>query len=103
MEKVSDRLKKFIKFDSERKWNGSIREFERQLGWNNASVNQFTDSPKIERITELKDFVPELNITWLLTGQGEMILSTDKKTDALHQLDEIRKKSNGHHRPNREE
>lgn len=62
MKKVSERLKYFIY--SQPKYNGSIREFERQIGWKNATVNQFSENPKKDKIDELKNHVPNLNIAW---------------------------------------
>lgn len=81
MENPSARLKSFIK-DSKR-FNYSIRQFERDLGWTNASVKQLSNNPKADKIFDLQTKVPELNLHWLLTGEGEM-LNSDPFTAMLN-------------------
>ena len=107
MENISTRLKKYIDYK-----NLSIRAFERSLDWGNSTVNNTKDNITSEKMMQLKEIYPELNLQWVLMGVGEMILEnylddpfsprytqlpepkTDKKADALEQLDRI-KSQNG--------
>lgn len=46
MGKVSGRLKFFIKYDPNRRWSNSIREFERQIGWKNCTRPHHTENDR---------------------------------------------------------
>ena len=67
---VKERIKEFIKFK-----NISIRKFEKICNLSNGYVNGINQTimPNKTSIINLK--FPELNIGWLLTGKGEMLLS----------------------------
>lgn len=75
---ITERLKQFI--DS---INISISAFEKSIGMSNASFRKIYNnngsigSDKLERI--LKTY-PQLNPSWLLTGEGSMILGEEAAT-----------------------
>lgn len=69
MENISSRLKKYIDYK-----NLSIRAFERSLDWGNSTVNNTKDSIASEKMMQLKETYPELNLQWVLMGVGDMIV-----------------------------
>ena len=71
MKNLSSRLKYYINAHTA---FTSIRKFETAIGWNNNTVNQLSDNPKLEKIQDLKNFDPLLNIEWLTTGLGPVRL-----------------------------
>lgn len=69
---ISERLKKFI--DSQKI---SVREFERRSGLGNGYVSSIKFSILPSKLSNISLQFPNLNTTWLLTGDGEMLRSTD--------------------------
>ena len=65
---VKDRLKQFIMFK-----NISTREFERQIGVSYGFIGNMSKSTSPDKVIKISHQFPELNMTWLLTGEGEMI------------------------------
>lgn len=65
---VKERIKKFVGFK-----RISIREFERLSNLNYGYVNAIRISIQPDKINNIALAFPELNITWLITGEGEMI------------------------------
>lgn len=51
----------------------SIAEFERKCGLSNGAVSKMGDNTRRSTIDRISIIFPDLNITWLLTGEGEMI------------------------------
>jgi len=76
---VIARLSEYIKL---RKF--SVNKFESELGFSNGIIakairgGKTIGSDKLERIFQV---YIDLNPTWLLTGNGEMILTDEKKRD----------------------
>lgn len=70
---ISERLKKFI--DSQKI---SVREFERRSGLGNGYVSSIKFSILPSKLSNISLQFPNLNTTWLLTGEGEMLRSTDR-------------------------
>lgn len=72
---ITERLKQFIDFI-----NLSISAFEKSIGMSNASFRKIYNnngaigSDKLERILNT---YPQLNPSWLLTGEGSMILGEE--------------------------
>lgn len=74
MENLGDRLKQFIDFKG-----FSIRGFEQQIKASNGSLSsQIKENKSIgsERLENILNEFPDLNPNWLLTGKGEMLLSS---------------------------
>ena len=90
---VKDRLKSFIKNKGL-----TVRDFEKTVGVSNGYVNSISKSIGIEKISKILEIYPNLNIEWLLTGQGSMLKTDEKvpnvkvfkqKTDRLVEKQEI--------------
>lgn len=67
---VKDRLKLFIVFK-----NISVREFERKIEAAYGFVGNMSKSTSPEKIMRISNAYPELNVKWLLSGEGEMLRS----------------------------
>lgn len=78
MKNLSSRLKYYINAHTE---FTSIRKFEAAIGWKHNTVNQLSDNPKLEKIQDLKNFDPFLNIEWLTTGLGSIRLEKPRTAE----------------------
>ena len=67
---VKDRIKKFIKIE-----NISIVEFEKSINASNGYVNSIFKSIGLDKLNNIIEKYPNLNIEWLLTGTGKMLKS----------------------------
>lgn len=67
---VKQRLILFIK-----EKNISKRRFEALSGLSNGFINNISKSIGVEKMQKILSAFPELNQTWLLTGEGEMLNS----------------------------
>lgn len=67
---VKQRLLEYL-----RSKNISIREFERLAGLSNGYMANLRRSPTAERVQNILSAFPDMNRTWLLTGEGEMLKS----------------------------
>ena len=65
---VKERLIRFMKY----KGIGQSK-FEKLVGLSNGYINQLRHSPSPQKIQMILEKFNDLNQTWLLTGQGEMI------------------------------
>lgn len=65
---VKERLIEFIKSNKM-----SNRAFEKELGLSNGYINNITSSIGIDKLQRITLRYPELNLTWLLTGEGEKL------------------------------
>lgn len=66
---LRDRLQQFIKF------NGlTTKRFEEYVGLSNASVSKMGDNTRRSTIDKISTKFPKLNRTWLLTGEGDMLI-----------------------------
>lgn len=66
---VKERLIKYIKLKQI-----STREFCRQVGVSETYVNSMRNSIQPDKILKISHLYPDLNVSWLLTGEGEMII-----------------------------
>lgn len=73
---ISERLKKFI--DSQKI---SVREFERRSGLGNGYVSSIKFSILPSKLSNISLQFPNLNTTWLLTGEGEMLRPEENAAD----------------------
>lgn len=71
---VKERLTTFVK-----SLNISKSEFCRQIGTSNAFISSIRVSIQQDKIQSIASKYPQLNISWLLTGEGEM-LKQDKNS-----------------------
>ena len=68
---IKDRIKIYIKH-----LGISVREFEKRIGKSNGYVNNIVNTITADVIVSIsKEFI-DLDTTWLLTGEGEMIKGT---------------------------
>lgn len=61
------------------------RVFERQIGAANGFVNNIKRSMSPEKLEAISNSCPDLNITWLMTGRGDMLKveTFDTKEEAV--------------------
>lgn len=75
---VKERIKKFISYK-----NLSIRSFERSCNLSNGYINSIEQTIMPKKLSNISLQFPELNINWLLTGEGEMLKSGYTQTDGV--------------------
>ncbi|WP_455498769.1 helix-turn-helix domain-containing protein [Coprobacter sp.] len=75
MNSVKERLKAYIKYKKI-----SVRSFESQCGLSYGYVNNMRVSIQPAKLKSISTRFPDLNKSWLLTGDGEMLISIDQKT-----------------------
>ena len=68
---ISERLRVFIKSE-----NLSVCEFERLISAGNGYVSRIKKSIKQDRLETISLKFPNLNLQWLLHGDGEMLLNS---------------------------
>lgn len=73
--KVKERLKKFIKSQGL-----TISSFEKSINVSNGYVNSISKGIGGEILLTILEKSPNLNMNWLLTGEGEMLKEVDKGT-----------------------
>lgn len=69
---VKERLKKYIKHQ-----NITQSEFEKSINASNGYVNSITKSIGLDKLEKILENYSNLNLYWLLTGQGEMLRKED--------------------------
>lgn len=50
-----------------------ISAFERRASLSNGYFNQVKKDPSPSKLSQIKSIFPDLNIEWLLTGEGQML------------------------------
>ena len=82
--KPIERIKKIIEYSEL-----SISSFEKHIGASNNSIQialKRKTSVKDETLNRVLDRFPEINPSWLLTGNGEMFLSHSKSIPAYSKV-----------------
>ncbi len=69
---VPERLKEYIKYHKM-----TVAEFERLVGLSNGAVNNMTDRTRQSTYERLSKRLPDLNIYWLRTGKGNMLIENE--------------------------
>lgn len=78
MEKtVKERLIEFIEYK-----DISVREFERRCNLSYGYMKSLRHAPKNDKLSLILTAYPELNRSWLLTGEGEMLNGTGEAQHA---------------------
>lgn len=72
---IKERLKLFISF-----LGISTRKFEIDCGLPNAYVNNIRNSVTEDKLQNILERYPQLNKTWLVFGEGDMVLKKNSKT-----------------------
>ena len=70
---VKQRLRSFIKAQSI-----SIKAFEESINASNGYVNSISKSIGLDKLESIIEIYPNLNLEWLLTGEGEMLKKKDE-------------------------
>jgi phage repressor protein C with HTH and peptisase S24 domain len=73
---VGKRLKEFLNY-----LKISQGKFEAKANLSNGYVNNLKDNIRRNTLRKISDAYPELNITWLLTGEGEMLKNKTNITE----------------------
>ena len=73
---VKERVKKFIEYKKI-----SVREFERRCNLSNGYVSGIDQTIMPNKVSIINQQFPELNIGWLLSGTGEMLLTENDRSD----------------------
>lgn len=68
---VKDRILIFINSVGETK-----SSFEKRCNLSNGYLNQLRSSPSLDKLSEILKNYPQLNKVWLLSGEGEMLVSS---------------------------
>ncbi len=71
---VKNRIKEFLADQ-----NCTISGFEKSIDSSNGYVNSISKSIGVDKLKLIIEKYPNLNIEWLLTGEGEMLKSGHKK------------------------
>lgn len=74
---IKDRISEFIQYK-----NITIAEFERNVSLANGYIKKFKGSIGSDKLSNIISYYPDININWLITGEGPMLKSeaSAKKT-----------------------
>ena len=78
---VKERIKKYIESK-----NISIREFERNTKLNYGYINAIRVSIQPDKLKSIASYYQDLNTEWLLTGEGNMLKSTEQQSESQQDL-----------------
>ena len=80
MEDFKNRLLEFI----EGHLGISVRAFEKQCGLTNGTVGAISiKGPSVGNVSKISDSFPELNLNWLISGKGSMLIGRPNKTNQI--------------------
>lgn len=83
---VKERIRRFIK--SKRM---SVKAFETSIGAGNAYISSIRKGIGIDKLNVIKRKYPELNISWLLTGEGSMLIS-EQAIDVVEDVNSVKER-----------
>lgn len=69
----------------------SVRNFEFKAGLSNGTVSKIGESPRVSVLNRIHKTYPDLNVDWLLTGEGDMLRAEAPQisyTDGVPYFDE---------------
>lgn len=70
---LKSRVEKFISYKGL-----SVKEFEEYVGLSNGAVSKMGDNTRRSTIDKISNVYDEVNTTWLLTGEGSMLVGDDE-------------------------
>lgn len=76
---IKERLMQFVGYK-----NISVQAFESNVNLSNGAVSKMGEGTRRSTIDKISNVYPELNINWLLTGEGEMIKPIQSVGDISH-------------------
>lgn len=53
----------------------TVQSFEKSIGLSNGAVSKMGDNTRMSTLDRVSNFYPDLNRSWLLTGEGDMLKS----------------------------
>ncbi len=89
MQTIKDRVLEFIKAEEI-----SVKRFETRASLSNWAVSKMGDNTRRKILDKIVSAYPQLNMNWLLTGEGEMLSKNEPKpeisyTDGVPYYDEM--------------
>ena len=89
MQTIKDRVLEFIKAEEI-----SVKRFETRASLSNGAVSKMGDNTRRKILDKIVSAYPQLNMNWLLTGEGEMLSKNEPKpeisyTDGVPYYDEM--------------
>lgn len=78
---VKERIKAFIKYK-----RTTEREFASSIGVSSGYVSAINKSIQPDKIDKIMKQYPELNVSWLITGEGDMILQNEERNKNISHL-----------------
>lgn len=75
-ESVKQRLTQFIKFKGL-----NAKRFEEMTGLSNGYLSKLTHAPGADKLRVILETFPDLNHTWLMTGEGSMLRTGINQTN----------------------
>ena len=84
---IQERVEQFIQYKGL-----SNSRFEKTVGLSNGFVRNMDKGMSTDKLMKISEFFPDLNILWLITGQGTMLAvdaapsSNDEDRELLRQL-----------------
>lgn len=79
---VKERLVKFLEMN-----NISKSEFGRRIGVSSAFITSMRQSMQPDKVKRIALEFPDLNTTWLLTGEGPMLNESEKKLQKFDDME----------------
>lgn len=76
MATIKDRIIEFIKAEGL-----SVRAFESAAAMSNGAVSKMGDNTRRKILDQIASAYPQLNMNWLLTGEGDMLKSSSDATE----------------------
>lgn len=76
MSEIKDRLLKFISSSGI-----AVSEFERRASLSNGAVSKTNNNIRKSTLNSISSAFPNLNMDWLLNGNGEMLLQSNKSSE----------------------
>lgn len=67
---MKDRIKQFISYNGE-----SVADFEKKCGLANGTIAKVGNNTRRSTLDRISSVYKDLNVNWLLTGEGEMLKS----------------------------
>jgi len=83
---VKERLREYLKY---KKINE--RQFCLSIGVSTSYIHSIRVSIQPQKLSSIAEYYPDLNTSWLLTGEGEMVNNNDKNqnSNSLHENETV--------------
>jgi len=72
----------------------SVRQFEMRCEFSNGFINNLRNSIGSDKLSQIHKQFPEINIMWLISGEGVMLKSDEEKAEyyKMREIEKIRNK-----------